>query len=633
MIKSKIKMKQKLQFIIILFLVGVCTAAFGQSNISDKIPYQAIARDADGQVLANQELVVRVSLMKKGTNAQKESYYIETHRLQTDDQGYFSIAMGEGGAEMGEWTQVPWYRGNLQVDVEIDAQGTSDFRLFSRSELQSVPYAFTAQTAEKLVDPKTVEERTNFSIHWNTSGNFKTVPHVHFVGTRDNKDFYIKTREKTRIVFSNRGQMTIYADESKKDSGSEDNIEDYQLYIKGEEHGAYIELGESRSEDNNYLTFADEGDIRGAIEGQTLGELASSPDFINTNADFAFSLVTQIAVTVAEFAQGAGYIAAAAAAGASIFLAWKAPGFGIASGGAFGLGAAAIAATVSIIAQTIEYNVSTLTSVGVSYSSGGADYAEYLLRNAEERDLFPGEIIGVRNGEISLKTDTADHFMVISEMPAMLGNLPSPLKADLFEKVAFMGQVAVKVIGNVEVGDYILPSGNHDGLGIAVKAAALPTHQFKQIVGVAWEGVEAEPEEINRINVSVGLNSNDLAPRVERLESKVDNIMAYLEGREVLQGNNTNTSVLAAKKSTSTVQSDFSQELLDQYIDAGETTITTYYTMLENRLQQDGINLRDYPVWDRILDDPVSYIKELSKDPSVAQRWANMADYSNSKPE
>lgn len=633
MIKSKIKMKQKLQFIIFLFLVGICSTAFGQSNSSDKIPYQAIARDADGQILANQDLMVRVSLMKKGTNAQKEAYYSEIHRLQTDDQGYFSITMGAGGAEVGEWAAVPWYRGNLQVDVEIDAKGTADFRLFSRSELQSVPYAFTAQTAEKLLDPKTVEERTNFSIHWNTSGNFKTVPHVHFVGTRDNKDFYIKTSEKTRIVFSNRGQMTIYADENNQASGDEETIEDYQLYIKGEEHGAYIELRESRSEDNNYLTFADEGDIRGAIEGQTTAELVASPDFINTNADFAFSLVTQIAITVAEFAQGAGYIAAAAAAGATIILAWKAPGFGIASGGAFGLGAAAIAATVSIIAQTIEYNVTTLTSVGVSYSSGGADYAEYLPRNTAERDLFPGEIVGVRNGQISLSTDTADHFMVISEMPAMLGNLPSPMRADLFEKVAFMGQVPVKVIGRVEAGDYILPSGNHDGLGVAVKAAALSTHQFRQIVGVAWEDVKAEPEEINRINISVGLNHNDLAPRVAQLESKVDNILAYLEGRETLQEYSANQSVVTTENSAKTAQSDFSSNLLDQYIDAGEETITTYYAMLENRLQQDGINLRDYPVWEKILEDPVAYVKELSKDPAVAERWANMANYANAQPE
>ncbi|GAB5555650.1 MAG: hypothetical protein Sapg2KO_52410 [Saprospiraceae bacterium] len=628
-------MKQKLHFIAIVFMVGICSAAFGQSSFTDKIPYQAIARNANGNILANQTLTVRVSLNQKGADAEKKSFYSEVHRLQTNEEGYFSIEMGDGDPQAGEWTEIPWYLGKFELDVEIDGQGTSDFQLFSRSELQSVPFAFTAQTADKILKPDVVDERTNFSIHWNTSGNFKTVPHVHFIGTRDDKDFYVKTSEKTRIVFSNRGQMTIYADESKRESGDEETIEDYQLYIKGKEHGAYIELKESRSEDNNYLTFADDGDIRGTIEGQTLGELASSPDFINANLDFAFSLGTQIAITVAEFAQGAGYVAAAAAAGASIFLAWKAPGFGIASGGAFGLGGAAVAATVSIIAQTIEYNVTTLTSVGVSYSSGGADYAEYLLRNPAERDLYPGEIVGVRNGEISLVTDQVDHIMVVSETPAMLGNLPSPQRAELFEKVAFMGQVPVKVIGKVESGDYILPSGNQDGLGIAVKADALPSHQFKQIVGVAWESVDAAPDEINRINISIGLNKNDLAPRVERLESKVDNILDYLEGRAPLHEEVEDQTQLVTTSSSSNTapRKSFTDAQIDQYIEAGETTIKTYYAMLENRLQKEGINLRDYPVWDNILNDPVAFIKEARKDPAVAQRWANMANYTNSQPE
>lgn len=593
----------------------------GQNSFSGKMPYQAIARDAKGSILANQKLIIRTAITGQDRS---EVFFSENHEVTTDDLGYFSIAVGDGEATRGDWLDVPWYLGKLYLDVEISNSKLMSAPLVSRTELQAVPYAFTAKTAKRLESGKEVDERTNFSIHWNTSGNYKTVPHVHFIGTRDNEDFYVKTTEKTRIVFSKRGQMTIYADKNKS-SNDQEEIAAYQLYIRGEDHGAFIELGEPRSMANNYLTFADQGAIRGTIEGQTLGELVTSPDFINTNADFAFDLGVSIAVTAAEFAQGAGYAAAATAAGATIVLAWKAPGYGIASGAAFALGGIAVASTAAIIAQMIEYNVNTIGSVGVAYSSGGADYAEYLKRNPEERDLFPGEVVGVRNGEISLNTHQADHLLVISEAPAMLGNLPSPERKDLFEKVAFMGQVPVKVLGPVQSGDYIIPSGNNDGIGIAVHPEQLPTEDFKSILGVSWETKNVDKNQIHKTKISVGLNFNDLAPRVEKLESEVDNILAFLEGKEELKDFGTSLDQQRQAKASAQSLSTAHEAWLNEAIDQGAPTIKKYYAMLEHRLKQEGVNLRDYPMWEEILNDPVGFVKETRKNPARIDRWSSTA--------
>lgn len=630
------KMKQNLQAIFLLLLLGISFTAFSQSSSSGKIPYQAVARDATGAVLANQNLVVRMALT--GADRNSEVYYAENHKLITDENGFFSLEVGSGDASKGEWLNVPWYLGRLWLDIEIDATGISSSPLISRTELQAVPFAFTAKTAQRLETAQDIEERTNFSIHWNTSGNYKTVPHVHFIGTRDDKDFYVKTSEKTRIVFSKRGQMTIYADDNKS-SDSQEDIEAYQLYIRGEDHGIFIELNESRSMDNNYLTFADQGDIRGTIEGQTVGELLTSPDFINTNLDFAATLAAQIAISVAEFAQGSGYAAASAAAAAIVAASAgtaapyipKVPGYAIASGAAYTLGGFAVANLAVIIAQTIEYNVTTISQVGVSYSSGGADYAEYLKRSPLERDMFPGEIVGVKNGEISLNTADADHLMVISEAPAMLGNLPSPERKELFEKVAFMGQVPVKIKGAVQSGDYILPSGKNDGIGFAVNPEDLATSDFKKIIGVAWVTKTVENNLIHRVNISVGLNQNDLAPRVEKLESKVDNIIAFLEGKEDLKDFEapiTSISDNSAKETPSNSQQI--EAILDLAMEQGAPTIEKYYSMLENRMLEEGVNLRDYPVWEKILNDPVTFVKESRKDPEVARRWVNQLQYSQS---
>jgi hypothetical protein len=62
----------------------------------------------------------------------------------------------------------------------------------------------------------------------------------------------------------------------------------------------------------------------------------------------------------------------------------------------------------------------------------------------------------------------AERMMVVSSHPIVLGNMPEPGKERLYEKVAFLGQVNVKVIGVVEAGDYIVATGRHDGCAMAV---------------------------------------------------------------------------------------------------------------------------------------------------------------------
>ena len=65
-----------------------------------------------------------------------------------------------------------------------------------------------------------------------------------------------------------------------------------------------------------------------------------------------------------------------------------------------------------------------------------------------DRDLYFGDVVGVIGGEVSKEFVYADKFMVVSAAPAMLGNMPQPNSEHLFEKIAFMGQVPVKLRGS-----------------------------------------------------------------------------------------------------------------------------------------------------------------------------------------
>lgn len=157
---------------------------------------------------------------------------------------------------------------------------------------------------------------------------------------------------------------------------------------------------------------------------------------------------------------------------------------------------------------------------GVSYASGAGDYAEYLLRKNVGEKMSYGDIVGVNGGKISKNTSGAERMMVISYKPAVLGALPNESQEQFFEKVAFMGQVPVKVIGIVNIGDYIIPSGGNNGLGIAISPENITAKDVKNIVGVAWEASENELS-YNLINTAVGINNNDNNPIVEKLEKQV----------------------------------------------------------------------------------------------------------------
>lgn len=71
--------------------------------------------------------------------------------------------------------------------------------------------------------------------------------------------------------------------------------------------------------------------------------------------------------------------------------------------------------------------------------------------------------------------------------------------------MAFLGQVPVKVRGPVAASDYIVPSGENDGVGVAVALEDLTLKQATQMVGVAWETAEAKG--VKLINTVVGASA------------------------------------------------------------------------------------------------------------------------------
>lgn len=621
---------KKILSILIICNVLLIQAVMGQTNsAAPGMNYQAVARDAFGKLLANQNISLKLSFATNSID--NKTYYSEIHQVTTDELGMFSLVIGEGKEQIGAVKDIPWANQAIWLNVALDASGGREFALLGSSEMRAVPYAFHAQTASQLVDEATAIDlptEKNQSIYWHTGGNTATRPETHFLGTRDNQDLVVKTNNTTRVILTKEGQLQIYSGVKGTGSpGDDENMGNYPLTVEGSDQGIYIKVNGSRDNDNNFLTFADDEGVWGRVEGQTLDELYASSEYKTQVALFTLSAVSLAATAVATAAEAAGLYAAAVAAAATIILAFATPGF---TAAAVALTANAVVIGVEAAAlatEWITWENDLRDNIGVAYESGAGDYAEWLERAKGEPDMRYGDIVAVNGGKISLNTTHGSHYMIVSQRPIVLGNAPQADKKAFYEKVAFMGQVPVKVVGKVDVGDYIIPSGKNDGTGIAVKPSQMMISDFAKIVGVAWQAAKDAP--LNYVKVGIGLNNNDLAPKVEEISNKVDNILAYLEGKAPLQPSSgeLNAGKMMATPGNANVTSAPSAKLLtdeqfDQFLDNNAESIKQIMAQTKAELARQGRNFDNNPQLNAFLNDPIPTIKEMRRDPNYLTQWS-----------
>ena len=302
-------------------------------------------------------------------------------------------------------------------------------------------------------------------------------------------------------------------------------------------NGILIKIGTSQSRSNNkFITFQDNaGNTVGRIEGQTLSELRNNPDYqldlAGKSYDVAsgvidvglatYNLVEAVQFQIAADASvdvcaGIGVVACPPIA--SLIAS------SIVSIVVAGIEEALVISSVAISATTLGLFVTNKeSSVGVTYQSGAADYAEFLMKQQVGEKIYAGDIVGVKGGKISKNIDGAEKIMVVSHKPIVLGNTPAEGTEGLYEKVAFMGQVPVKVFGKVNLGDYIIPNGVNNGVGIAVAPDKIKSADVKNIVGIAWSTAD-NALGLSNVMVAIGLNVNDNQKLIEAQQNEIEEL-------------------------------------------------------------------------------------------------------------
>lgn len=138
---SKMNVGKKLLSVAVL-LFGIF-AAFAQAP--EKMSYQSIIRNASGQLLQNQSIAVKVSILQGSSSG--TVVYSERLTGTTNVNGLIGLEIGTGTVLSGTFSTINWATANYYLKTETDPAGGTNYTITGTSQLLSVPYALYAKSS------------------------------------------------------------------------------------------------------------------------------------------------------------------------------------------------------------------------------------------------------------------------------------------------------------------------------------------------------------------------------------------------------------------------------------------------------------------------------------------------------
>ena len=123
--------------------------SFAQTT-PEKMSYQAVVRDADGQLVSDTAVGMQISILQNTTTG--TAVYVEIHTPTSNENGLVSIEIGMG-ATSDDFSSIDWSTGPYFIKTETDPTGGSTYTISGTSQLMSVPYALHAKVAESVSSP------------------------------------------------------------------------------------------------------------------------------------------------------------------------------------------------------------------------------------------------------------------------------------------------------------------------------------------------------------------------------------------------------------------------------------------------------------------------------------------------
>ncbi|MCQ2218643.1 MAG: hypothetical protein MJZ33_09215, partial [Paludibacteraceae bacterium] len=143
--------------IYLALLLSLNLFAIALAKSPQTISYQAIVRGANGNIIQESNIGIKISILQNG-----DEVYSEERIEQSNKNGLLSFAIGdENGTSNQSIESIDWSKGNYTIRCEMDLQGGDNYSLSMTTPLTSVPYALYAETVSPDVLPKKVSELVN----------------------------------------------------------------------------------------------------------------------------------------------------------------------------------------------------------------------------------------------------------------------------------------------------------------------------------------------------------------------------------------------------------------------------------------------------------------------------------------
>ena len=129
--------------LILFFVILTNIKVFAQ--VPEKINYQAVIRDASGELLTDQNVGIKVSILDETSTG--TVLYSEEHAVSTNAYGQVAIEIGGGTFVSGNFSTIDWGLNDKFLKLEVDIAGGTSYVPIGTSQMLSVPYALYANVA------------------------------------------------------------------------------------------------------------------------------------------------------------------------------------------------------------------------------------------------------------------------------------------------------------------------------------------------------------------------------------------------------------------------------------------------------------------------------------------------------
>ncbi len=201
------------------------------AQVPDGFTYQAVVRDADGQILINHALSVRMRILQGSTTGDVK--YEEVFEVTTNAQGLFTVTIGQGEEMTGSFGDIDWSAGPYYLEVGLDLSGGSDYQVVGTTPFNSVPYALYAkEVADKDdADADPANEIQDLSLQGNilTITRNASATQIDLTPYLDNTDAQQLSLEGHKLSISNGNTVQLPDSVNDADHDPTNEIQDLHL--------------------------------------------------------------------------------------------------------------------------------------------------------------------------------------------------------------------------------------------------------------------------------------------------------------------------------------------------------------------------------------------------------------------